>query len=131
MTPIASTGMNLNQVWYQNPDTSMAYLLLNDDEEVVGYGGQIEEGAVLLPDATAIDDARAELATIQAENIAAVAAEAEALEAARHAEAEAAAAAAASAVEKFVGLGLTQEEAVAVVGYDPQEGEPLAPEEQP
>lgn len=119
----------LVQIWYQNPDTSLAYLLEDADGNQVGYGGEISEGAVLLPDEGALSAAEEELAASQAAALAAAEAAAEEAEAASAAIAGEQAALAIAATEKLVTLGLTADEVIAIIGYDPQVGEPLAPEE--
>lgn len=120
---------DLTQVWYKNPDTSMAYELVDENGNLIGYGGEIHENAVHLPDEAAVAEAEAELAAVQAAALAAAEAEAAAIAAAQETEAVASAEAAASAAAKLVDLGLTEDEAFAIIGYDPQVGEPLAPEE--
>lgn len=120
---------DLVQIWYQNPDTSLAYVLEDAEGNQVGYGGEIAAGAVPLADDEALVAAQDELAATQDAALVAAQAAAEEAEAARAAAAEEQAALARAAADKLIALGLTTEEAIAIIGYGPQVGEPLAPEE--
>lgn len=107
----------MTMTYYQNPDLTIAWQIVEiiDEVEVVtGQGGEIEEGAVELETEQDLEDAQDALDAEIAASRAALVAEQDALDADRLASLQ-------SAYNRLIVLELTPEEATAITGYTPPE----------
>ncbi len=113
--------MSMIQKWYQNPDFTISYVFVcSVTDNVLGFGGEVQEGAVLLESEETLQSAHDDLEEEKASNMAICVAQQEEIQAERDAALAANLAAAETAHGKLVEFGVyTSAEASVITGYYP------------